>query len=398
MTMQDPSPQAEVSPPSSPYAAVPARRPTRLVWLLGLLIVLLTLPYLAEQIQFAMTIGRERARAKAAREFLAGLPEDTGVWAWVAKAVAPSVVGVETVRGAVVAEPTDEWAHLFGATPHARIEQGEGSGVIVDEAGYVVTNFHVIQGAVRVRVRLSDGRTIDDAEVVGVDPPSDVALLKIRADRLVAAPWGDSDALVVGDAVLAVGNPFGLAGSVTSGIISAKGRQDIVPGLDYQDFLQTDAAVNPGNSGGPLVNLRGEVVGVNTAIRGEVYQGISFAIPSNMVRQIVEQLKTNRRVARGWLGVAIQTVTESAAEKLKLGEARGALVTGVLPDSPAAKAGIRPGDVIVRWNETPINVPGELSRAAAATPIGARATVGLVRDGQPLDVEVTVADRPAQLP
>ncbi|MBN2021763.1 MAG: trypsin-like peptidase domain-containing protein [Pirellulales bacterium] len=395
--MSDPIVDAVPAEPLPPPPRGPAApwRPSRTLWLLVVLLALLAMPYLVQRVQFAMTLGRERAEAQAAKEFLADMPEGTVLWSWVAKAVAPSVVGVKTDRGVVAAaEPADEWQHLFGPQAQPWIVQGEGSGVIVDAAGYVVTNYHVIRGAVRVRVRLADGRTIDQVEVVGVDPPSDVALLKIDVGDLVAAPWGDSDRLDVGDAVLAVGDPFGLEGSVTSGIVSAKGRTDIVPRLVQQNFLQTDAAVNPGNSGGPLVNRQGQVVGINTAIRGESYQGISFAIPSNMVRQIVEQLKTGGHVARGWLGVAIGEVTEPLAERLKLDDARGALVVSVVPGAPAARAGVRPNDVILQWNDTPIRTPGDLSNAAASTPIGAKATLSLVRDGKPLDLEVTITQRP----
>jgi len=171
----------------------------------------------------------------------------------------------------------------------------------------------------------------------------DIAVLKINASGLTAAKWGDSDVLEVGDSVLAVGNPFGLAHSVTSGIISAKGRRGIVENVSYQDFLQTDAAVNPGNSGGPLVNMSGQVVGINTAIYGKSYQGISFAIPSKIAKGVYEEIKTTGTVARGWLGVGIGDVTEKAASRLGLKEAHGALVGGVVPDSPAEKAGIQSG-------------------------------------------------------
>jgi len=201
----------------------------------------------------------------------------------------------------------------------------------------------------------------------------------------------------VGDPVLAVGNPFGLERTVTAGIISAKNRKQVVRDLDYQNFLQTDAAVNPGNSGGPLVNMRGEVVGLNTAIHGEAYQGISFAIRSNMVRDIFHRLKSKGYVARGWLGVNIREVTGPLAKQLGLKDTRGALVIGIVPDSPAEKAGFAPGDVILQWNDTPINEPGELGMAAAGTPIGSTAKVIVVRKKKRLTLEVPVAKRPTRL-
>ncbi len=194
-------------------------------------------------------------------------------------------------------------------------EQDQGSGVIVDAEGYIITNYHVVDRASEVNVELSDGSK-HQAQVVGTDPATDLAVLKIGAANLTAAPWGKSSDLEVGDPVLAIGNPFGLARTVTAGILSATGRHAVVENVNYQDFLQTDAAVNPGNSGGPLVNMKGQIVGINTAIVGPTYQGISFAIPSDMVQQVYDQLIKSGKVARGWLGVSMKELPPEEAEKL----------------------------------------------------------------------------------
>jgi len=364
---------------------------SKAIWVLLILLLVLLLPYIAEQTQYHITRGKQRAEADAARAELVEPPDFANVYSRVVDVIEPSVVGVKTTR--VVRGRADELSHLFGRTPLYQAK-GEGSGVIVDEAGYVLTNFHVINQASEVVVELADGRTIRDVSIVGADPLTDVAVLKIGAGDLDAARWGDSEALEVGAPVVAVGNPFGLERTVTAGIISAKGRRGIVENLSYQDFLQTDAAVNPGNSGGPLVNLRGEVVGINTAIVGPRYQGVSFAIPSKLARDVYQRLKTTGHVARGWLGVLLQELNEQLAERLGLEEPRGALVTNVLPDSPAAKAGIEPGDVILRWNDEPVADPTELAMAVARTKIGAAVSVTLIRDGREQTLEVTVTERP----
>lgn len=367
--------------------------------MLVFLLVLLAVPYLVQRIAYALARGREMAKAEVARGLLDELPDEGGLYPWVAKSIEPSVVGIDVIRGAEgAAVPVDEWSHLFRVPRQPYFLQDKGSGVIVDAGGYVVTNAHVVRGAVAVKVKLSDGRTFDDVTIVGTDPPSDLAVLKIDTGDLTAARWGDSEAVEVGDPVLAVGNPFGLERTVTAGIISAKNRKQVVRDLDYQNFLQTDAAVNPGNSGGPLVNMRGEVVGINTAIHGEAYQGISFAIPSNMVRDIFEKLKAGGQVARGWLGVNLGELSEPLAEQLGVEPGtQGAVVAGVLSGSPAEQSGIEPGDVIVQWNGTPIVGPGELGMAAAGTAIGSTAKVVVVRKGKRLELDVKVGQRPAGL-
>jgi len=223
-------------------------------------------------------------------------------------------------------------------------------------------------------------------------------VLKIAAGQLAAAQWGDSDQLEVGDPVLAIGSPFGLDQTVTAGIISAKGRRAVVEDLRYQDFIQTDAALNPGNSGGPLVDMNAKVVGINTAILGHTYQGISFAIPSNLAREVYERLKTTGHVERGWLGVAMQELDEVLARRLGLKSLEGALVAGVVEGSPAHRAGIQPGDVIVRFNDEKITSPADLALAVARSRIGSEATVELIRDGRRLEKTVVVGRRPQQLP
>jgi Do/DeqQ family serine protease len=361
--------------------------------LLAVLIGLLLLPYLAERIQYGITRGRERAMAEVARGQLADLPDIVSRYTIVAKAVAPSVVGIDTVR---VIQPRDESA-FFMRQPRWRAE-GEGSGVIVDEAGYIVTNYHVIADATEASVKLSDGRIIRDVQLVGTDPTTDLAVLKIDASGLTAAPWGDSQELQVGDPVLAIGNPFQLERTVTAGIISAKERRGIVGNAGYQDFLQTDAAVNPGNSGGPLVNMKGQVVGINTAIYGQAFQGISFAIPSQLAKEIYEQLRETGEVAeRGWLGVEMAEITPDLAEQLDLQSLRGALVAGVVADSPAEEAGIKPGDVIIQWDGEEISEPGDLALAVARTKPGTETRLLVLRDGKRREFTLKVGSRPAEL-
>jgi serine protease Do len=381
--------------PNQPGQPIPPpRQPTRqvsgslLLVLLGL-ILLLILPHLAEQVQEAMTRGRLRAEMEAAGDALAKLPDAPNRYRLAAMRISPSVVGIKTVQ--LVSRPGfgDEW---WGQQPF-RAEAGEGSGVIVDEAGYIVTNYHVISHASKASVQLADGRTIENVKVVGADPHNDLAVLKIDAGKLPAAPWGDSNQLEVGDFVLAVGNPYGLERTVTAGIVSAKDREGTTA-LGPQEFLQTDAAVNPGNSGGPLVNLKGEVVGINTAIYGRAYQGISFAIPSEKAKEVYERLKTGQKVVRGWLGVQMSELNASLARELGLQQVQGVVVVSVVPDSPAEKAGIQARDVIVQWNGRRIDDPVELSRLVGRAKVGSTVKLQVIRDGQPLDLTVEIGERP----
>jgi len=278
-----------------------------------------------------------------------------------------------------------------------RRTQSLGSGFIVDPSGIVVTNNHVIDGADEINVILHDNTSIR-AELLGTDPRTDIAVLRIKTDKpLHAVQFGDSDSIEVGDWVLAIGNPFGLGGTVTAGIVSARGR-DIRQGL-YDDFIQTDAAINRGNSGGPLFNMDGQVVGINTAIYspsgGSI--GIGFSIPANLAKNIVAQLQESGRVRRGWLGVNIQQVTDDIAEGLGLqGGGRGALVARAQEDGPAAKAGIRTGDVILRFNGQEVKEMRHLPRIVAETPVGRQVPVVVWRDGKEQTVNVTVGELPSE--
>jgi len=367
----------------------------QLIWAVIFLVLILALPTLVEHIQYAITRGKQRAEHDVAAGQLAALPDEVSVNRAVAKKIAPSVVGiVATQRTQRVA--ADELSDLFGGNGRQQFQtESQGSGVIVDAEGYVLTNAHVIENAQNVVVQLSDGRSIKNVQLVGDDPLTDLAVLRIEAGDLIAAPWGDSDKLEVGDPVLAVGNPFGLARTVTAGIVSAKERRGLLANTVYQDFLQTDAAVNPGNSGGPLVNLRAEVVGINTAIVGRAYQGISFAIPSNIAKDVYDRLRAAGRVTRGWLGVEPQPLNERLARRLGLKDTTGALVASVVSGGPAEKAGIEVGDVIVQWNGKAIREPQDLILQVARTEVGSKADVVILRNGERSTVTVVVGQRPA---
>ncbi len=290
---------------------------------------------------------------------------------------------------------SDFWRRFFGErmpqSPTPRPSRSVGSGFIVDPTGYILTNDHVIEDGLDLTVKLADGSE-HRARVAGRDPKTDIALVKIETGReLPVARLGDSAALEVGEWVLAIGNPFGLEHTVTSGIVSAKGRR--IGAGPYDNFIQTDASINPGNSGGPLMNLRGEVVGVNTAIfsRGGGNIGIGFAIPINLVKPLLSQLRDEGKVTRGWLGVVIQEVNADMAEALGMEKAAGALVTNVSQGSPAEAAGMQVGDVIVRFDGSPVNASSELPLMVARTPVGKAVDVVIQRDGQPAALRVTVA-------
>ena len=267
-----------------------------------------------------------------------------------------------------------------------------GSGFIIDPEGYVVTNFHVIEGADEITVVLADDTNLV-AELVGRDERTDIAVLKVEAEApLPSVAWGDSAAMRVGDWVVAIGNPFGLGGTVTAGIVSARARN--INAGPYDDFIQTDASINRGNSGGPMFNLDGAVIGINTAIfspsGGSI--GIGFAIPANLAENVVAQIIEFGRTRRGWLGVRIQTVTEEIAEGLGLGDAQGALVASVTPTGPAEDAGIQPGDVIVSFGDEPIEEMRELPRVVAETPVGSTIDVRVIRRGEERTVQVTLGE------
>jgi serine protease Do len=311
--------------------------------------------------------------------------------------IEPSVVHI-TSRRLVRNVQRDVFGRTVRRGPSRLEDAGLGSGVIIDASGIVLTNHHVIEGADALVVRLSDEREYE-AELVGSDPATDVAVLRIDAENLVAAPFGDSESIEVGEWVLAIGSPFGFDRTVTAGIISAKGRSGI-GGDDadrFQEFLQTDASINPGNSGGPLITLDGEVVGINTAIasRGGGSVGIGFAIPAAMARSVMGFILENGRVERGWLGVGLADVTPAIADELGLGAdaARGVLVTGVEPGSPAAEAGLAEGDVIIAFGGRDAENLNRLRNLIALTPPGEAASVRVVRDRASVDLVARLINR-----
>ena len=284
----------------------------------------------------------------------------------------------------------DFFDKFFGEMPKSYKARSLGSGFIIDPKGYVVTNNHVVEGADKIKVILVGGKEYQ-ATVKGRDPKTDLALIQIvnpPAD-LPFLKIGDSDAIQVGDWVLAVGNPFGLGHTVTQGIISAKGR--VIGAGPYDNFLQTDASINPGNSGGPLLNLQGEVIGINTAILASG-QGIGFATPSNIAKSVIPQLEAKGKVVRGMIGVQVQNVTPDLAKSFGMAEPKGALVAQVNPDTPAAKAGIQRGDIIIEFNGHPIHEMNELPRMVAETAPGSKATLKILRDGKEKTLNLTIAE------
>jgi serine protease Do len=266
----------------------------------------------------------------------------------------------------------------------------------VSADGYILTNNHVVDDADSVKVTLADGRILT-AKVIGKDKKTDIAVIKVEAHDLPAITFADSEDVLVGDRVLAVGNPFGIGQTVTSGIVSATGRSGAT-GLDYEDFIQTDAAINPGNSGGALVDMQGRLVGLNTAIlsRSGGFQGIGFAIPSNLARHVIDSLVTTGKVVRGFLGVTIQDLTADLGEQFHLKATTGAIVSDVTADSPAAKAGLKSGDVILAFDGRPVKDSRQLKFTVAATAPGREVKVSLLRDGKNDDVAVKVGEVPGE--
>ncbi len=380
------------------------------IGLLTVSLVLLGLASLMPDAVSRLSYAAERGKAQAAREQLARANDLTEAFHSVADAMRPSVVSISSVKRIrpAIRQPDhpfgqwpEEYEHFFGddffdrffpyRIPEGGFERrGLGTGVIVSEDGYLLTNNHVVAGADEVTVTLSDDRRLT-AEVVGTDDKSDVAVLKVDAENLLPAPLGDSDAIRVGQWVLAIGSPFGLDQTVTAGIVSAKGRADV--GIaDYEDFIQTDAAINPGNSGGPLVNLEGEVVGINTAIASRTggFMGVGFAIPSNMARTIMENIIDDGRVERGWLGAMIQDLSQELAESFNFHSTDGVLIGDVVPDGPADNAGLRAGDIVTKFKGKPVRKMSQLRNAVASTAPETEAEVEIFRDGKKMTRTVTI--------
>ena len=335
-----------------------------------------------------------------------GLPDFVNL----AKQLTPAVVNISTTQaGGVGGQPGGQpgpnpfgeedpfnefWRRFFGdPSPRGQFRQKSlGSGFIVDHEGYILTNNHVVEDADKIIVRFSDEVELE-AKIVGRDAKTDIAVIKVDAKKeLPIVPMGDSKALEVGEWVLAIGNPFGLEHSVTAGIVSAKGRN--IGAGPYDNFIQTDASINPGNSGGPLINLNGEVVGINTAIfsRGGGNIGIGFAIPINLVKELLPQLKSKGKVTRGWLGVVIQAVTPAIAESLGMGKGRGALVANVSKEGPAELGGVKVGDVIIEFDGQEVRESNNLPIIVARASVGKEVTVKVLREGEEVKLKVSIGE------
>jgi serine protease Do len=343
-------------------------------------ISLIAWPSLMGRVQYART----RAELAAIRDAAAGaeLAPVGKLFTTLARMIGPSVVNVTGIRK--VRSLADEIASLHGLPSAGRLDESIGSGVILSADGQIITNYHVVAQCERIDVMLADGRRFV-AELIGADAASDVAVLEIDAEQLVPAEWGDSSTLEVGEMVWAIGSPFGLDRTITYGIISAVGRRGVV-GNPYQEFLQTDAAINPGSSGGPLVEVHGRVMGITTAIVGKGFRGVGFAIPSNTARRIAEEIVANGHVERGHIGLAMRDWPAG----------RGAVVIGVAPGSPAALAGIAVDDVIVSYDGEPVSDPATLVLLLTRTPIGEEVKIGVLRDAKQLSVSVRIGRRPPE--
>jgi serine protease Do len=350
-----------------------------------------------------LLLGFAPTRASAAEPPLTGLLGPT-VLSDVAERVTPAVVNITTKKLRTTAALFDGprgLRDLFGPGPGPRheMEVGAGSGVVISADGYIVTNNHVVDQADEIKVAFADKREFD-AKLVGNDSASDLALIKIEAANLPSLPFGNSTKLRLGEIVLAIGNPYGVGQTVTMGIVSAKGRSpQISRTVEYEDFIQTDAAINPGNSGGALVNLQGELVGVNTAIisrGGGGSQGIGFAVPSNMIKPILEQVREYGRVRRGWLGVAIQDINPSIAREFELKETKGIIISDVVPKGPAAAAKIKPNDVIVAVNDQPATNASDLRNGIALMKPGTKVKFSLLRENKKVDVTVTLDEKKSE--
>jgi serine protease Do len=364
----------------------------------------LTLLFLALAIPF-QTVSAESKNEKKSIKYARQL---STAFESVAEKITPSVVSISSrkavSKGAEGVDIPEPFKHFFGDDflkkygqpspgPDGLLPHGMGTGVVVDKTGHIVTNHHVIAGADEVEVTLFNKKTYP-ARIVGTDPRTDLAVIKIDADEVIPARLGNSADLRIGEWVIAAGNPFGFQNTITAGIVSAKGRKHVSGGDKYEDYIQTDAAINPGNSGGPLVNLDSEVVGINTAIYSRTggYMGIGLAIPANMVKAIIESLIKDGHVTRGWLGVGIQNLTEELAATFNYPSTDGALVGHVQPDGPAAKSGLQQGDIIVRFNDAKILDTNQLRNMVALVRPGSSIDVDIIREGRKKTVRVKIGE------
>ncbi|MGC9044920.1 DegQ family serine endoprotease [Thermodesulfovibrio sp. 3462-1] len=344
---------------------------------------------------------------KISKESQEILSKISNAMAEVIQAVRPSVVNIYTTKKIKrpgipfpFSDPffrrffDEEFGEFFKQREYTQTSLG--SGVIVDSSGYILTNYHVIKGADEIKVKLYDKR-VYDGTVIGYDAKTDIAVIKIKAEGLHPIKLGDSDKLKVGETVIAIGNPYGLSLTVTSGIVSATGRANV--GIsDYEDFIQTDAAINPGNSGGPLVNVRGELVGINTAIFSTTggYQGIGFAIPSNMAKTVMESLIKYKKVIRGWLGVTVQDIDPEMAKMAKLKELKGAVVTDVDEGSPAEKAGLMRKDIIISFDGKEVEDSAHLRNMVVSSPPGKTVQMEIIRNGKHYTITATIGELPSE--
>lgn len=391
---------APVKPKSEP-APRRQHRPdpiTQSLMLLATMAVMLVaarfaVPRIVEEIRYAWHRGELRAEYESGTEGLRNVSLDalSEAYQMVTAAVGASVVHIDVQR-----RPQIDAANMTRLLSSRQMPlSDQGSGVVVDSSGYILTNRHVIADGEDITITLSDGRRVP-ATIVGMDELTDLAVLRVQADRLIPIAWGDSDRCKVGSPVWAVGSPFGLDRTVTFGILSGKHRM-VRTSNQYQDFMQSDVAVNPGNSGGPLVDARGTLVGINTAIVGDTYQGVSFSIPSNVAKQVYRRLRDTGHVERGWLGVALSEVSDD----LLVGDdprVRGAMVTDLTDrSSPAAIAGLEAGDLILTVGEHPIRDMGHLMRVIGDSISGSVVRLGVIRGDRALEINVTLGARPATL-
>ena len=360
---------------------------------------------ISSQLVFSPAVHAESS--KISKDSIDLLTRTGRAMAEVTAAVKPAIVNISTSKTVKISGGEDPFFNdpffrrFFGDNlgrqrqPKEQKSVGLGSGVIVSSDGYIITNYHVIKDADEIKVLMSDKKEFT-GKVIGSDPKTEISVVKIEASGLPTVSWGNSDLLEVGDLVLAVGNPYGLNQTVTMGIVSALGRANV--GIaDYEDFIQTDAAINPGNSGGALVNVKGELVGINTAIYSTSggYQGIGFAIPSNMVKSVMDSLIKKGKVVRGWLGVSIQKITPELAKQFNLKDEVGALVGDVVENSPSEKAGLKRGDVIIEYDGKKIEEPSNLRNMIANTSPGEEHQMTVLRDNKTLTLKVTVGELPA---